>query len=160
MALLKISLLPREENSISLILNAPVTFARLEEAENALQAFIKEPDEDTWGEILGTQFVNIKRISEGRTYWNLYGTTFTLPRLNSAEFDFPLGQAYMAFYNRVRDALEEAISTFEQNKQQKSITALNKLNPLLSPLEEFVNREKRFMMLIYHPTTLHLILHK
>jgi flagellin-specific chaperone FliS len=41
----------------------------------------------------------------------------------------------MAFYNRVRDALEEAISTFEQNKQQKSITALNKLNPLLSPLE-------------------------
>jgi hypothetical protein len=133
----------REENSISLILNAPVTFARLEEAENALQAFIKEPDEDTWGEILGTQFVNIKRISEGRTYWNLYGTTFTLPRLNSAEFDFPLGQAYMAFYNRVRDALEEAISTFEQNKQQKSITALNKLNPLLSPLEEFVNRGKK-----------------
>ena len=53
-------------------------------------------------------------------------TTFTFPGLTVLNLIF-LGQAYMAFYNRVRDALDKP-SLLLNKINSKSITALNKLN--------------------------------
>lgn len=133
----------KEESSVTINSMRPVTLAHLGEAEKVLQAFVKDPNVATWSTVLATGPVSVKKISEGNVYWDLYGTTFILPKLNSADFDFALGQAYMAFYNRVRDALEEANAALERNNQQRISAGLNKLSPLLSPLEEFVNRGKK-----------------